>query len=247
MPTSPSDRQAEAVNGPRIVVRGRHTEVAERFRVHAAGKLAAVDRLDHKLIRLDVEVSHEPNPRLSDHCERVEITCYGRGPVVRAEAAAHDAYAALDLAMAKLSERLRRAADRRHSRGARVARAHAVVPKDPGAEVAPDPTTTAREAAEGDVVDGDGDGDGSVVVGDDDGPFLVREKIHAAAPMTLDDALASMEMVGHDFYLFADVETGCPSVVYRRRGYHYGVLRLSADAIPADSDQGARLPAEGMA
>ena len=60
------------------------------------------------------------------------------------------------------------------------------------------------------------------------GPLVVREKAHDATPMTLDDALHRMELVGHDFYLFCDAENGLPSVVYRRRGYTYGVLRLRA-------------------
>jgi len=209
--SEPADRR-----GPDIVVRGRHTEVSEGFRRHVVGKLEGLERLDHKIFRLDVEISKERNPRLSDFCERVEITCYSRGPVGRAEAAGPDAYAALDLAVAKLEERLRRAADRRHSRGSRVAKANAVDAR--AIEAVPLPGS----------VDSDQDpaGDGQDLI--DDGPFVVREKDHAAAPMTLDDALSSMELVGHDFFLFEDVDAGCASVVYRRRGYHYGVLRLRA-------------------
>jgi hypothetical protein len=59
-----------------------------------------------------------------------------------------------------------------------------------------------------------------------DGPLVVRQKTHQAAPMTLCDALDAMELVGHDFYLFIDKELQVPSVVYRRRGYDYGVIRL---------------------
>jgi hypothetical protein len=59
-----------------------------------------------------------------------------------------------------------------------------------------------------------------------DGPLVVREKVHVADPMTLDQALYEMELVGHDFFLFVDKETERPSVVYRRRGYDYGVICL---------------------
>ena len=59
-----------------------------------------------------------------------------------------------------------------------------------------------------------------------EGPMVVREKTHSAAPMTLDQALYEMELVGHDFFLFVDKETEMASVVYRRRGYDYGVIRL---------------------
>jgi hypothetical protein len=54
----------------------------------------------------------------------------------------------------------------------------------------------------------------------------VREKIHATTPMALDQALYEMELVGHDFYLFHDKDTDQPSVVYRRRGWSYGVIHL---------------------
>lgn len=220
----PVQADTSAGDSPPIVVRGRHTTVAERFRQHVHEKLAPVLKLDHKIIRLDVEVSTEHNPRQSHTCERVEITCIGRGPVVRAEAAAQDAYGALDLAVAKLEERLRRAADRRHSRGARLSRLpQQPIPVDVGAP--PDPAADPP--------------DDRVVEGDADGPFLVREKVHAAEPMTIDDALANMELVGHDFYLFHDVACGTPSVVYRRRGYHYGVLRLVS---PATNGVSATIP-----
>jgi hypothetical protein len=59
-----------------------------------------------------------------------------------------------------------------------------------------------------------------------DGPLVVREKTHPATPMTLDQALYEMELVGHDFYLYVDKESERPAVVYRRRGYDYGVISL---------------------
>ncbi|MGH3922136.1 MAG: sigma 54 modulation/S30EA ribosomal C-terminal domain-containing protein, partial [Pseudonocardiaceae bacterium] len=55
---------------------------------------------------------------------------------------------------------------------------------------------------------------------------IVRRKRHSANPMTVDQALYEMELVGHDFYLFSDADSGLPSVVYRRRGFHYGVIQL---------------------
>jgi hypothetical protein len=58
----------------------------------------------------------------------------------------------------------------------------------------------------------------------------VREKTHEAAPMSLDQALYEMELVGHDFFLFVDSGTQRPSVVYRRHAYDYGVIRLDVDA-----------------
>src|SRR5882757_3570401 len=99
-----------------ITFKGRHTSVPERFRRHASAKLAKLEKLDHNAIRIDVEVSTERNPRQADRSERVELTIRSRGPAIRAEAAADDRYAALDLAFAKLEGRLRRVAERRKTR-----------------------------------------------------------------------------------------------------------------------------------
>ncbi|MFD3518438.1 ribosome hibernation-promoting factor, HPF/YfiA family [Streptomyces sp. NPDC058657] len=221
-----------------IVVKGRKTEVPERFRKHVAEKLKLerIQKLDGKVISLDVEVSKEPNPRQADRSDRVEITVHGRGPVIRAEASAGDAYAALDLATGKLEARLRKQHDKRHTR------------RGSGRLTAAEVGSTVPDAA---TIDGDGqlavdhaESDASVptkkigsleVQGD--GPLVVREKNHVAAPMSLDQALYEMELVGHDFYLFVDAETKQPSVVYRRHAYDYGVIHLDTDPL-AESEVG---------
>ena len=203
-----------------IIVRGRHTDVADRFRGHAAEKLAKLTKLDGKVSRIDVEVCEEHNPRLADQRSRVELTCRTRGPVIRAEASAPDPYAALDLASSRLEARLRKAADRRrvhHGNRTPVSVATA--------------TAGLNGAAPVPAVD---DSEPAVEEEREDSPFLVREKDHPAEPMTLDQALLEMELVGHDFFLFVDVDRSVPSVVYRRRGYAYGVIRLvpTGDATP---------------
>ena len=207
-----------------IVVKGRRTEVSERFRRHVQDKLTKLERWDGKIVSVDVEVAKERNPRLTDVCERVEITCVTRGALIRAEAAAADPYAALDLAYAKLEVRMRKSADRRRvHHGARtpvsVASATAALASANGH--GPAATAVVMEVDE----DSMSWGDGGLDI-DGDGPFVVREKTHQAAPMTLDQALYEMELVGHDFFLFVDAETQLPSVVYRRHGYDYGVIRL---------------------
>ncbi|MFD7878103.1 ribosome hibernation-promoting factor, HPF/YfiA family [Streptomyces sp. NPDC059766] len=213
-----------------IVVKGRKTEVPERFRKHVAEKLNLdkIQKLDGKVISLDVEVSKEPNPRQADRCDRVEITLRSRGPVIRAEAAANDPYAALDLAAEKLDARLRKQHDKKNTRrGARRLTAAEVADHVPG---------VATLNGNGHPVSAE-DSDrvptkriGSLEV-QGDGPLVVREKTHVAAPMTLDQALYEMELVGHDFYLFVDSETKEPSVVYRRHAYDYGVIHLSTDTM----------------
>jgi ribosomal subunit interface protein len=216
-----------------IVVKARRTEVPERFRQHVVEKLSKIMKLDEKLISLDVEVSKERNPRLSDRSDRIEITCRTRGPVIRAEAAADDPYAALDLAFAKLEARLRRAADRRRvHHGSRtptsVRSSAAASPMSAEAAAAAGAAVATAEVVpaprEVDLAPGERLADLDVV---GDGPLVVREKLHHAKPMTLEQALYEMELVGHDFFLFMDSETSQPAVVYRRRGYDFGVIRLA--------------------
>ena len=206
-----------------IVVKSRHCEVSDRFRQLTNEKLARLEKYDHRVIRVDVEVSAERNPRLSDRAFRVELTLHTRGPVIRAEAAAEDKTAALDGAMLKLEGQLRKAADRRrihHGSRAPMSLAQATS--------VPDTATEAEESSEGAHGDPLVHREGPLeVVGD--GPLVVREKTHRTTPMTLDQALYEMELVGHDFYLFLDKATDQPSVVYRRRGYDYGVIRLATD------------------
>ncbi|MFI7598717.1 ribosome hibernation-promoting factor, HPF/YfiA family [Actinoplanes sp. NPDC049681] len=203
-----------------IVVKGRNVEVPDHYREHVADKLAKVERYDQKLIRVDVELFHERNPRQSDNCQRVEITVVTRGPVIRAEATAKDFYGALDCAINKLDGRLRRAADRRRVHRGRhapvsVAAATAGLPTD-----LPNLTPQAESSSPTELSEH----------GDNQPWRIVREKEHPADPMTVDDALFQMELVGHDFYLFHDKESGRPSVVYRRRGYDYGILSLETTA-----------------
>jgi ribosomal subunit interface protein len=220
-----------------IVVKGRNVEVPDHYRQHVAEKLHKVERYDEKIIRVDVELFHERNPRQSDSCQRVEITCFTRGPVVRAEACAADFYSALDAVISKLDARLRRAADRRRvHRGRRApisvaAATAALTSVNTLSESAFDRSagqwaTTGHPNGNGQVATmGRTDTDAEF---DDDQPWhVVREKEHPAEPMTLDDALFKMELVGHDFYLFMDKDSGRPSVVYRRRAYDYGVIALA--------------------
>lgn len=193
-----------------IVVRGRHMEVSDRFREHVAQKLSKIERYDGKCHRVDVELSQESNPRLADQAVRIEITCHGKGPVIRAEAAADEKHAALDIAYGRLVERLRRAADRRHDHHRSQGRA--LAERMHAAAVSTVPTSIDASESSDEAVE--------------EGPFIVREKTHRAPAMTLDQALYEMELVGHDFFLFHDAASGTPSVVYRRKGYDYGVLHL---------------------
>jgi len=202
-----------------IVLKSRHCELTDRFREHVREKLTRLEKHDHRVIRVEVEVEKERNPRQADRAVRVQLTGFSKGPVIRAEACAEDKLAALDLALDRMAAQMRRAADRK-----RVHRGRHT------------PVSVGRALADvGPAADGvgpatDDDADLSRNVGPitvlGDGPLVVREKTHSAAPMTLEQALYEMELVGHDFFLFVDKDSDRPSVVYRRRGYDYGVITL---------------------
>jgi ribosomal subunit interface protein len=216
-----------------IVFKGRRTGVPDRFRQQASVKLAKIEKLDPKLIRIDIEVSQERNPRQAGRRERVELTITHRGPAIRAEAAADDRYAALDLAIGRLESRLRRANDRRDARNCDHASVRlmaadaAALAASAQRPVGPN-GSSARAREDGAAAAGRVEGADRVVPieMEGDGPLVVREKSHEAGPMTIDQALFEMELVGHDFFLFRDSGCGHASVVYRRRGYDYGVIRL---------------------
>lgn len=208
-----------------IVVVGRHTEVPTRFRRHVEDKLSKVTQLAPYAQRVDVEVTHEANPRQAASSERIELTVRDRGPVVRAEASASDPYAALDVATTKLMERLRRAHDRRKSRSARRD-VRALPPLDAAEQSA----VTQEETPEEFRIVAPTEPDVAVESQLGDSPVLVRQKMHKTSPITVTDAIDEMELSGHPFYLFIEAETHQPAVVYRRRGWTYGVIRLDAQA-----------------
>lgn len=211
-----------------IVVTGRNAEIPERFRAHVEEKVSKVLHFSRRIQRIDVELTHEPNPRLVENSERIEITLRGKGPVIRAEASDGDRYAALDLATAKLIERVRRHRDRwkdHHKKGQKLPAA-LLTPDIEGLsldeeikqEAVEEPweDMPAAPTNQGDVTEGQ--------MGDS--PVVLRQKLHPAVPMTVEQALYQMELLGHEFFQFIDDATGQPCVAYNRRGWSYGILRL---------------------
>jgi len=230
-----------------IVVKGRNVEVPEHYRVLVAEKVGRLGRYDRKLLQFDVELFHEPNRRQHKNCQRVEITTRVRGQAIRAEACAADFYGALDCAVSKLESRLRRMHDRRrvhYGRRSPASVGEATAGVLPGVAPFPaefDARSPSQLLSRVAVLEQTAD---DPYAGHDDLPDIpeqqrwdddeayrpgriAREKEHPAKPMTVDQALYEMELVGHDFYLFADADSGQPSVVYRRKGFDYGVIRLA--------------------
>ncbi len=210
-----TDGQAPPTTTADVVFKGRNVEIPDHYRLYVSQKLARLERFDRSIYLFDVELKHAPNRRQRKSCQRVEITARGRGPVTRAEACANSFYAAFESAVDKLENRLRRVKDRRKVHyGDKT-------PVSLAAATAVPPPVPARSAQQPAPADHDG------VEPDHEPGRIVRTKEHPATPMTIDDALYEMELVGHDFFLFHDKESDKPCVVYRRHAYDYGLIRLA--------------------
>ena len=203
---------------------GVGVSVSDRFRTVAEEKSVRIENLAPRAQRLDVKVTHRAYHNGSREDETVELTVTGKGPVVRAEATDGDKFVALDLAVDKLAEQLRRAKDKRvdarnHPRGAKLDKGSGALS---GIDVQPASVETLRAVATGEIPIAVGD------EGEDDyTPVVIRTKNFDAEWMTVEEAVDRMELVGHDFFLFIETESGKPSVVYRRKGWNYGIISLS--------------------
>lgn len=205
-----------------IIVSGRHCHISDTIREQVTERVATVERFKDRVQRVEVEFTVNETKGSPDDAVEAEITLRSKGPVVRAEATAEDKMVAFDKAMERLKTQLRKASDRRkHHKGLRHhtgALSHPEVPLD---------SLLPTESDQG--IDANG-ADKHVVAGIEvtgNGPLVVREKEFAATPLTLEQALDEMELVGHDFFLFQDATSGRPSVVYRRKAYDYGVIHLN--------------------
>ena len=213
-----------------ISINGRNLGITDRFRDYATEKAEKIAHLAEKALAFEIKVSRHAEKNGSNGDDRVELTVIGPGPLVRAESTGSDKYVAFDLALDKLVERIRRAKDRQKvHRGKRRPTSLREASADGFSVVDIRPATpeTMEKVRTGaiDVIDGQAES----AEEDDWSPVVIRKKVFAAVPMTVDDALYHMELVGHDFYLFIDAETDRPSVVYRRKGWDYGVIGLDVE------------------
>ena len=212
---------------------GRNLGITDRFRAYVAEKSEKVSHLAERAISLDVKLSRHNEKNGNPGPDRVELTLVGKGPVVRAEADGSDKYAAFDVALGRLLERIRRAKDRRkvHRGGSRrptsLREATDAGFSDVGVQAAAPEVLAQVRTGSIPVID-----EFEPHVDEDEvyTPVVIRRKVFTATPMTVDDALYFMELVGHDFYLFVDAESGRPSVVYRRKGWDYGLIGLDERA-----------------
>jgi len=205
--------------------------ITDRFRGVVEEKAARIENLAPRAQRVEVKVTHRAyhNGRMED--ETVELTVNGKGPVIRAEATDGDKFTALDLAVDKLCEQLRRAKDKRvdarnHPRGAKFEKGSGALQ---GIDVQPASVDVLRAVATGEIpiVTGNEEEEGYT-------PVVIRTKEFHPEWMSVEEAVDRMELVGHDFFLFIDARTDHPSVVYRRKGWDYGVISLTTLAQPEE-------------
>jgi ribosomal subunit interface protein len=221
-PQPSPNSQEPAAPAADVQLTGRNVEIPDHYRVYVGQKLARVERIDSSIQRFSVELEHEKNRRQRKNCQHVEITAHGRGPVVRGEGCADSFYGAFEAAVHKLESRVRRSKDRRkvHYGDKTPVSLHEAAAAAAAVAAAP------LDMAEAFNPDGSGPSVAAVTEEHEPG-HIVRVKQHPAKPMTVDDALYEMELVGHDFFLFHDKESDKPSVVYRRHAYDYGLIRLA--------------------
>ena len=203
-----------------VKISAKNLTVSERFRDYIDERAPKVEQLLHKAQEFSVKVTRREHSRVSGPEDQVELTVFGSGQIVRAEAHAQDKFAAFDAAFAKLTERLRRAADKRkphHGRHGHHGAAELSATDFAELDVTP------VNAAVFDALAGE---ESPVEIDLGQSPVKIRRKEFHAEPMTVDEAIEKMELVGHDFYLFHDVSTDKHSVVYKRRGWNYGVIAL---------------------
>ena len=215
--STPADNNEVLSPNAQVTITGRNVEVPEHFADRVKAKLAKIERLDPTLTFFHVELQHEPNPRRADRSDRIQITATGKGHLARAEAKEDSFYAALESALGKMERSLRKVKARR-----KISRSGHRAPMSIGEATAS--LVAEAEAAAPEKADPYED-----LVEDVRPGQVVRTKQHSATPMTVEDALSEMELVGHDFYLFVNEATSRPSVVYRRHAYDYGLIELAEE------------------
>jgi putative sigma-54 modulation protein len=178
-----------------VTVKGRNTEVPEKLRAHTQQKLAKVKRFDDRILAMDVEFSEERNPRVAE-AHKVEVTVTTKSRLVRAQARAADPAAAVDQVIDRLERQIKKFKGRRVDRTQHAEGVKAMAPL-------PERRELDEQSAES---------------------AFARYKRIEMKPMTPEEAVAQMETLGYDFFLFSNAETQQANVVYRRRYGGYGLI-----------------------
>ncbi len=192
-----------------VTVSARHTEVPDRLRLMAEEKIGRLGRFVEGMERAEVHFTTHRNPRIAEP-EQCEVTMEGHGHHVRAKVSASDAYAAVDKAVAKLEQQLHKLKTKLQRQRKGMGKAGKVG----GVGV----DTLVSDAA---VLDHD---DTETAAPVDTAPKIVKVKRFASMGMTADEAAQRMDLLGHGFFFFTNLDTGRAAVVYRREDGDIGLI-----------------------
>jgi putative sigma-54 modulation protein len=185
-----------------VTIKGKNTEVGSRLRSRAEAKLTKVQRFGGNILAMDVEFSKERNPRVAD-AHRVEVTCQAGAHLIRAQASGPDPVTAVDGVLGRLERQLKKLKGRQHRRSHHgESRVVDVVAAEQQRDTAP-------------VSD----------LSDEYEARIMRNKDVVMSPMTAGEAALKMDLLGFDFYLFIEIATNRPAVVYRRRDDDFGLIK----------------------
>jgi ribosomal subunit interface protein len=213
-----------------ITLAAHGVAIPDRFRDYVNEKSDKVVALAERAQAFQVKVSRENSSRGPASEDVVELTVIGKGPVIRAEAKNADKYVAFDQALDHLIKRLRRAKDKKlvhHGRQRPDGLSELASSGFSDIDLTPASVEVLRSIATGSIPLVASDGEPDHEQDPDEGtPVVIRRKVFSPEVMTAEEAVDQMELVGHDFFLFLDAQNTRPSVVYRRRGWNYGVISL---------------------
>jgi putative sigma-54 modulation protein len=184
----------------RLQVKGKNVEVSQSIRSYAEEKLGKLSRQLSDPTEVELELAVEKNPSISAS-HGAEATIRTKGPTLRARESSPDMKASIDQLVEKLERQVKRYREKRRTEPRRQARANG-------------------GAAEASVL--------VPPVSDDGEPWIVKTKQFPVKPMSPDEAVLQLELVGHDFFVFRNAESNEVNVVYRRRAGDYGLIEPSA-------------------
>ena len=183
----------------RLQIKGRNLSVKPDIEEYAHEKLGKLERFLPDTTQVELELSVEKNRSIAEN-QVAEATIWTKGPILRARESSTDMRAAIDLMSDKLERQVKRYKDKRkRKRGQRAQPA-------PGKALPVDSDLVASDEP------------------DEDEPVIVKTKQFAVKPMTAAEALLQLELIGHDFFMFRNVDSNEVNVLYRRRDGNYGLI-----------------------
>ena len=183
-----------------VVIRGKNVKVSESLRTAATEHLTKLDRYANGFARAEVDFSEERNPRIADN-QRCEVLVHVKGHLLKAHASATEPFAALSAVCDKVEHQVKRLKDKRvakvHPRRIRTERVEIPFLEEEEDQEEPQPAR------------------------------IVKTKEFTIKPMSAEEALLQMDLLGHDFFLFTSSETGRAAVIYRRNDGNFGLIETA--------------------